>query len=154
MSFSPLSHLLLCTKSHRGSHFPHAQFSLKYLKFSLSYTMVNMFGISHLHFGYLRVLKCEAVNFVKFESVGIPIRLIEYLDVPILIIAHVPRICAHDAHAHGDVTRFAYDVNYITMTSPAFMFHSCHVERRWHDVISVCIVGTPCHHGLHHMGMM
>ena len=61
---------------------------------------------------------------------------------------------ARDAHAHHDVTRFTDDANHITMMSPAFMFHSCHVERRWHDIISVHIVGTQHHHGLHHMGMM
>ena len=60
---------------------------------------------------------------------------------------------AHDAHAHHDVTIFAYDVKHVTMMSPAFVFHSCHVGMRWHDVIGVCIVGTPHHHGLHHMGM-
>ena len=48
-----------------------------------------------------------------------------------------------DAHAHHDITRFAYDANHDTMMSPAFMFHLCHVETRWHDIISVCIVGAP-----------
>ena len=75
------------------------------------------------------------------------------LSTPILIIAHVPCMHAHDAHAHCDVTRFAYDANHITMTSSAVTFHSCHVGMMWHDVISVCVVGTPCHHGSHHMGM-
>ena len=78
---------------------------------------------------------------------------IEYLDVPILIIAHVPCMRVHDAHAHCDVTRFAYDGNHVTMTSPVFAFHSCHVEIRWHDVIGVRILGTPRHHGSHRMGM-
>ena len=99
-------------------------------------------------------LKCEAVNFVKFKSAGVPVRPFEYLDVPILIIAHAPCMPMHDAHAHRDVTRFAYDANHVTMTSPALVFHLCLVERRWHDVISVRIVGTPRHHGLHCMGMM
>ena len=40
------------------------------------------------------------------------------------------------------------------MMSPAFVFHSCHVEMRWHAIISVRIVGTPCYYGSHHMGMM
>ena len=71
-----------------------------------------------------------------------------------LIIAHAPCMCMHDVHAHHDVTRFAYDVNHITMTSPVFVFHSRHVGMRWHDVIGVCIGGTPCHHGSHCMGMM
>ena len=60
---------------------------------------------------------------------------------------------ACDAHAHPDITRFAYDANHVTMMLPAFAFHSCHVEARWHDVISVHIVGTQCHHGLHRIGM-
>ena len=137
-----------------GSHLPHAQFSLKYLKFSLRYTNGNMFGMFSFAFWVIMALKCEVVNFVKFKSAGIPVRPFKYLDTPILIIACVPCTCVCDAHAHCDVTRFAYDVNHITMTSPAFTFHSCHIERRWHDIIGVCIVGTPCHHGLHCMGMM
>ena len=60
----------------------------------------------------------------------------------------------HDTHAQRDITRFAYDANHVTMMSPAFMFHLCRVEMRWHDIIGVCIVGTPRHHGLHRMGMM
>ena len=91
----------------------------------------------HILFAFwvIRALKCEAVNFIKFESAGIPVRPIKCLDMPILI------------------TWFTYDANHITMTSPAFAFHSCQIGRRWHDIISVCIVGTPHHHGLHHMGM-
>ena len=138
----------------RGSCLPHAQFSLQYLKFSLRYTMGNMFGMFSFAFWVIRTLKCEVVNFLKFESAGIPIRPIEYLDVPILIIACVPCMCTCDAHAHHDITRFAYNVNHITMTSPAFVFHSCHVEMRWHDVISVCVVGTLHHHGSHCVGKM
>ena len=109
---------------------------------------------SRLHFVLFRALKCEAVNFPKFDSAGIPLRPFKYLDVPFLIIADAP--CTHtcDAHAHHDITRFAYDANHVTMTSPVFMFHSCHIETRWHDVIGVCIVGTLHHHGLYHMGMM
>ena len=75
------------------------------------------------------------------------------LDAPILIIAHAPCIRACDTHAHHDVTRFTYDVNHVTMTSRLFTFDSCHVERRWHDIISVHIVETPCPHGSHCMGM-
>ena len=114
--------------------------------------MGNMFGMFLFAFWVIRTLKCEAVNFLKFELAGIPIRPIEYLDAPILIIAHAPCTRMHDAHAHH-VTRFTYDVNHITMTSPAFMFHLCQVEMRWHGIIGVHIVGTPRHHGLHHMGM-
>ena len=76
-----------------GSHLPHAQFSLQYLKFSLKYTMGNMFGMFSFAFWVIRALKCETVNFLKFESAGVPVRPIKYLDVPILIIAHAP--CMH-----------------------------------------------------------
>ena len=112
-----------------------------------------MFGMFSFAFWVIRALKCEAVNFVKFQSAGVPVRPFEYLDMPILIIAHVPCMHTHDTHAHHDVTRFAYDANHVTMMSPAFAFHSCHVETRCHDIIGVCVVGTPCHHGSHHMGM-
>ena len=137
----------------RGSCLPHAQFSLQYLKFSLRYTMGNMFGMFSFAFLVFRTLKCEAVNFPKFESAGVPVRPFEYLDAPIIIIAHVPCTRACDLHAHRDVTRFAYDANHVAMMSPVFAFHSCHVRRRWHDIISVRVVGTPCHHGSHCMGM-
>ena len=114
--------------------------------------MGNMFGMFSFAFWVIRTLKCEAVNFLKFELAGIPVRLFEYLRAPILIIAHAPCTCASDAHAHHDVTRFTYDANHVTMTSPAFAFHSCHMEMRWHDVISGCVVETPHHHGSHCMG--
>ena len=77
-----------------------------------------------------------------FKSAGIPVRLFKYLGVPILITGHAPCMHASDTHAHHDITRFAYDVNHVSMTSPVFAFHSCHIEMRWHDVNSVCIVGT------------
>ena len=112
-----------------------------------------MFGMFSFAFWVIRALKCEAVNFIKFKLAGVPVRLFEYLDVPILIIACVPCMCARDMHAQCDITRFTYDVNHITKMSPAFMFHLCHIETRQHDIIGVCIVGTPRHHGLHHMGM-
>ena len=116
--------------------------------------MGNMFGMFLFPFWVFRALKCEAVNFPKFKLAGIPVSPFEYLDALILIIAHAPYTCVHDAHAHHDVTWFTYDANHVTMTSPAFTFHSCHIGRRWHDIISVRIVGTPHHHGLHCMGMM
>ena len=137
----------------RGSCLPHTQFSLQYLKFSLRYTMKNMFGMFSLAFWVIRTLICEAVNFPKFESAGVPVWLFEYLSMPLLIIAHVPCTHACNMHAHHDITRFTYDANHVTMTSPAFTFHSCHIGMRWHDIIGVCIVGTPHHHGLHLMGM-
>ena len=68
--------------------------------------MGNMFGMFSFAFWVIRALKCEAANFVKFELAGIPVRLIEHLDVPVLIIAHAP--CTYDVHAHCDITRFAY----------------------------------------------
>ena len=137
----------------RGSRLPHAQFSLQYLKFSLRYTMGNMSGMFLFAFWVIRALKCETVIFPKFQSAGVPVRPFGYLDTPILIIACAPcsRVC--DEHAQRDITRFASSVNHVTMTSPAFAFHSCHVGMRWHDVISVRVVGTPCQHGSHHMGM-
>ena len=76
-----------------GSHLPHAQFSLQYLKFSLKYTMENVFGMFSFAFWVIKALKYETVNFLKFESAGVPVRPIEYLDMPILVIAHAP--CMH-----------------------------------------------------------
>ena len=135
----------------RGSHLPHAQFLLQYLKFSLRYRMGNMSGMFSFAFWVIRALKYEVVIFIKFESAGIPVRPFEYLDAPILILACAPCSHARDAHAHRDITRFASDVNHVTMMSPVFVFHLCHVEMRWHDVIGVHVVGTPHHHGLHCM---
>ena len=89
----------------RGSRLPHVQFSLQYLKFSLRYTMGNMFGMFSFAFWVIRALKCGAVNFPKFESAGIPVRPFKYLDAPILIIARAPCMHMHDAHAQCDVTR-------------------------------------------------
>ena len=115
--------------------------------------MGNMFGMFSVAFWVIRTLKCEAVNFLKLKSAGVPVRPFKYLSVPILIIAHAPCMHISDVHAHCDITRFAYDANHVTMTSPAFVFHSCHIEIGWHDIISVRIVGMPCHHGSNCMGM-
>ena len=52
--------------------------------------MGNMFGMFLFAFWVMSALKCEAVNFVKFESADIPIRPFKYLDAPIFIIAHAP----------------------------------------------------------------
>ena len=133
----------------RGSCLSHAQISLQYLKFSLRYTMGNMSGMFLFAFWVIRALKCVAVVFPKFESAGIPVRPFRYLDTSILIVARAPCLRARDAHAQRDMTRFASCVNHITMMSPAFTFHSCHVVLRWHDVISIRIVGTPRHYGSH-----
>ena len=78
--------------------------------------MGNMFGMFSFAFWVIRALKCEAVNFPKFELASVPVRPFEYLDVPILIIACVP--CTCDVHAQRDVTRFAYDVNHVTSVMP------------------------------------
>ena len=137
----------------RGSQLPHAQFSLQYLKFSLRYTMRNMFGMFSFAFWVISTQKCEADSFLKFESAGIPIRPFKYLSPPILLIACAP--CTHmcDVHAHCDVTSFTYDVNHVSTMSLVFMFHSCHIGMRWHAIIGVHIVGTPCPYGLYQMGM-
>ena len=92
--------------------------------------MGNMFGMFSFTFWVTRTLKCEVVNFLKIKLAGIPVRLFEYLSVPFLTIAHAPCMHAHDAHAHHEVTRFAYDVNHVTMMSPEVMFHSCHIGMR------------------------
>ena len=81
--------------------------------------MGNMFDMFLFAFWVIRALKCEAVHFLKFELAGIPVRPFEYLSTPILIIVHVPCMHTCDAHAHHDVTRFAYDVNHVTMASPS-----------------------------------
>ena len=61
--------------------------------------MGNMFGMFLFAFWVIRALKCEAVNFPKFELAGIPIRLFEYLDAPILVIACAPCMRARNVHA-------------------------------------------------------
>ena len=86
--------------------------------------MGNMSGIFSFAFWVIRALKSEVVNFPKFESAGILVRPFEYIDVPILVIAHAPCTCIYDAHAQRDITRFTSYANHVTMTSPAFMFHS------------------------------
>ena len=57
-------------------------------------------------------------------------------------------------HANHDVTRFAHAANHVTIMSPVFTFHSCHVGMSWHEITGDCIGRTPCYHGLHHMVMM
>ena len=49
--------------------------------------MGNMFGMFSFAFWVIRILICETVNFLKFESAGIPIRPFEYIIVLISIIA-------------------------------------------------------------------
>ena len=74
--------------------------------------------------------------------------------MPILIIAFALCMRMCNVHAHHDITRFTYDANHVTMMSPVFAFHPCHMGMKWHDIIGVHIAGTPHHHGSHHMGMM
>ena len=62
-----------------------------------------------------------------------------HLGALFLLRACVPCTCAHDTNAQHDVTRFTYDVDHITMTSPAFVFHLFHIGMRWHDIIGVHI---------------
>ena len=76
MRFLPLSHLFLCTKTCRD--LLHAKSSLKYLKFSLRYTMRNMFAMFSFAFWVNITQSCEVDNFLKFELAGIPIRLFKY----------------------------------------------------------------------------
>ena len=114
--------------------------------------MRNMSGMFSFAFWVIRALKCVAF-FLKFRLAGVPVRPFRYLTAPILIKARAPCSRARDAHAHRDVTRFASCVNHVTVTSPAFAFHSWQVGMRWHDVISARIVGTRRHYGSHHMGM-
>ena len=88
MEFLTLSHLFGVPKHvgmNEGSHLPHAKFSLQYLKFSLQYAMGKMFGMFSFAFWVFKALKCEAVNFLKFESAGIPLRPFEYLSMPIYL---------------------------------------------------------------------
>ena len=65
--------------------------------------MGNMFGMFSFAFWVIWTLKCVAVNFLKFESAGIPVRPFEYLSALILIIACAPCMHTHDAHAHCDI---------------------------------------------------
>ena len=98
--------------------------------------MGNMFGMFLFAFWVFSTQKCESVKFPKSESACVPARLLQYLSVPILLIACVPCACTCNVHAHHDITRFAYDANHVTMMSPVFTFH---IGMRWHDVIGVCI---------------
>ena len=111
----------------RGSHLPHAKFSLQYIKFSLTYTMGIMFGIFSFAFWAFSTQKCEAVIFHKFESACMHARPLGYLDVPYLYRACAPCTCMHYVHAKYDITRFANKVNHTIMTSLVFAFHSCHI---------------------------
>ena len=49
-------------------------------------------------FWVISTQKCEAVNFPKFESAGMPIRLFGYLGIPISLRAQAP--CIHTCDTH------------------------------------------------------
>ena len=109
----------------QGSHLPHAKFSLQYIKFSLRYAMENMFDMF------------SSVTISKFELACMHTRPLKSLETPYLYRACAPSMHAHDVHSRHDVTRFANKANYVIIASFAFVFHSCHVGMRWHDVIGV-----------------
>ena len=113
-----------------------------------------MFGMFLFAFWVFSTQNCEAVIFTQFKLACMHARPLEYLDMLFLHRACVPCTCVCIAHARCDVTRFAYNASHIIMTSSAFAFHSCHIGMRWHDVISVSVAWTPCHHGLLCIGMM
>ena len=89
-----------------------------------------MFGMFSFAFWVFSTQKCEAVKFPKFKSACVNAMPLKYLGMPFLIVAHAPCMHVDDVHAHHDITRFTYDANHITMTSPVFTFHSCHVRMR------------------------
>ena len=107
----------------RGSCLPHAVFSLQYLKFSLRYAMGNMSDMFLFASWVFGTQKCEVVNFPKFKLACMNTRPLRYLGMSFLFRACAPCMHVHDVHAQCDVTRFTYDVNHTTMTSPVFAFH-------------------------------
>ena len=122
----------------RGSHLPHAKFSLQSIKFLLRHAMGIMFGMFSFAFQVCSTQKCEVVIFSKFEPACVHARPLRYLDVRYKL-EHMCHACVCDAHARCDVTRFTYNVNHVIMMSSAFVFYSCHILLRWHDVIGVHI---------------
>ena len=119
----------------RGSHLPHAKFSLQLVKFSLRYAMGIMFGMFYFAFWVFGTWKCEVVIFTKFKSACMHARPLDFLDMLFLHRAHTPCMCTHVVHARCNVTRFAYNTNHIIMMASAFMLHSCHIGMRWHDAL-------------------
>ena len=111
----------------RGSHLPHAKFSLQSIKYSLRYAMGIMFGMFSFAFGNL-----------------VPKNVKQLISLSLSQLACMPGhsdTCIHvcDVHARQDITRFTNKVNHVIMTSSAFTFHLCHIGMRWHDVIGVHI---------------
>ena len=107
----------------RGSHLPHAKFSLQSMKFSLRYAMGIMFGMFLFAFWVFITQKCEVVIFPKFNSACMHARPLIYLDAPYLFGAHAPCTHVHTAHARHDVKGFTNNVNHIIMMSVVFAFH-------------------------------
>ena len=81
-----------------------------------------------MQFGYFVPDNVNQLFPIKFE-----------LDAPYLFRhmhhAYVHAICMPNVMSLG----LAYNVNHVIMMSLAFMFHSCHVQIRWHDGIGVHI---------------
>ena len=97
-----------------------------------------MFGM--FLFWVFSTSECEAVIFAKFELACVHPRPLDYLDDALVLHRpHEPCMCTGIAHARHEITRFAYNVNHIIMMSLAFVFHSCHIGMRWHDIIGVHI---------------
>ena len=79
----------------RGSHLPHAKFSLQSVKFLLRYAMGIMFGMFWFVFWVFSTQKCEAVIFAKFGLACMHTRPLDYLGALVLHRAHAPCIHMH-----------------------------------------------------------
>ena len=120
----------------RGSHLPHAKFSLQSIKFSLRYAMGIMIGM--FLFASQVLIPENVKQIFSLSSLAcVHARPLRYLDIPYLIRAHMPCTCTCDMHARHNITRLTNNANHVIMTSSAFTFHSCHIGMRWHDVIGV-----------------
>ena len=111
----------------RGSHLPHAKFSLQSIKSSLRYAMGIMFGMFWFAFWVLSTQKCEVVNFPKIELACMHARPLRYLDAPYLCRAHTPCMHMDNVHVRHDVTRLE---------------NKCKLHH--HNVIGICIPFMPC----------
>ena len=58
-----------------------------------------MFGMFLFHFGYIGTQNVKQLFFAKFRSACMHARPLNYLDVPILLRAHVPCMHVHVMHA-------------------------------------------------------
>ena len=82
----------------RGSHLPHAKFSLQLVKFSLRYAMGIKVGMLWFAFWVFCTCKGEAVIFTKFRSACMHTRPLEYLDMLVSLTAHAPYAHMHIMH--------------------------------------------------------